>query len=155
VKDNRIELNGGSSGKLMFMKVYYVIAIVLFLGCSNLQKQKNSKTYLNNFNSNKIENIPIARLCKTTELNGKIVKVEGVFYYNFEDVAIYSTNDRTEFGNAFWLDFSHEMIKHEHLLKKLNGKHVTILGILDFSRKGHLSSFCATIDSVFCIKENK
>ncbi|MGF1636847.1 MAG: hypothetical protein ACFCUU_07215 [Cyclobacteriaceae bacterium] len=90
----------------------------------------------NNFN--KVLNSP-------DNFHGKEIEMSGIMHEQFEDVAIYSTNDKNK-EKALWVDFK----KGEY---GLDGKRVKLKGEFDKKDKGHLGQYFGVIKSAELIED--
>ena len=95
------------------------------------------------------EKVAFKDLYRVNNWQGKRIELPGILHYNFEDIALYEDKSSE---NAIWLSFAPEVSKYKNLLLKLNGKKVFLIGTLDTLRKGHLSSYFATLENVSCVK---
>lgn len=88
---------------------------------------------------------------KIKEHEGKFIEVQGVFRYNFEDVAIYFSR-RAYSDKALWLNFSKSLEEFSVTKQKMNERTVTLVGKVNMKSHGHLGAYMGELDSVFCIK---
>lgn len=130
--------------------LYFIIAIFL-LSCEISKKDKIPDVCFDDTKSVEIEKITFNDLYNLKDLNGKVVEIQGVFHYFFEDVAVYKTKS-SHSENALWIHFIDKIAEVENILSKMNKKKVTIRGTLDLSKKGHLGYYLGTLNKVSCIK---
>ncbi len=131
------------------MKVFYLIMVLTFFSCRALQKKQDiALCDSSNFHQS-VENVSFGDIDHIKKLNGKFVEIEGFFYANFEDVALYPSRSSHSTAEALWLN----LILPDSLLDKVNKKKVNVIGRVNVLRKGHLNGYLATLDSTFCIKE--
>ena len=134
------------------MKTCYTIVFALLLfGCNSLQKQKTPALlcFDNNFHQ-KVEKT-LLNVEEIKKLNGKFVEVEGVFRYNFEDVALYPS-ESSELSEAIWINLTLPQNIPDSLIRSFDDKRVLIIGKVNMTKRGHLNGYMATLDSAFCIK---
>lgn len=87
--------------------------------------------------------------------DSKFIETTGFLSNNFEDFAIYTNRvPLSETHKGFWIELNPALKISEESLEKLNGKKVTIKGVVDISDKGHLSSYVATIKGIYHISYN-
>lgn len=85
---------------------------------------------------------------------GQYIETTGKFYQGFEEFAIYSDNSLfTGESKQFWLGTDKELNIDNASFDRMNGKRVTIKGLIDTTSKGHLSSYLATISKIYFWKE--
>ena len=118
-------------------------------GCSALQKEKEIDTCVSNNFYQKVEKVSFENIDQIKKFNGRFVEIEGIFYNNFEDVALYPPRSSNSIADALWLNI---IVPHS-LLDKLNKKKVRVVGKVNIFHKGHLNGYLASLDSTFCIKE--
>lgn len=78
---------------------------------------------------------------------GKVVRVEGVLGYGFEESAIYLTVEHRRnhvSPNAIWLDLS-ELTSFTNEIQKLEGKYVVVEGEFQAGPAGHMGAFPGVI----------
>ena len=82
--------------------------------------------------------------------HGRYIETTGKFYQGFEEFAIYTDkNILTGESKQFWLGTDKDLHIDNASFNKMNGKLVTIKGIVDTTSKGHLSSYLATISKIY------
>ena len=82
--------------------------------------------------------------------HGRYIETTGKFYQGFEEFAIYTDrNILTGESKQFWLGTDKDLNIDNASFDKMNGKLVTIKGIVDTTSKGHLSSYLATISKIY------
>lgn len=101
---------------------------------------------------NSVKKIALKDKTLLINANGKLIETEGVFRYNFEDVAVYPSK-RSSFPEAIWLKLPSVSYLSDSILNRLNGKKIAVIGRIDFSDKGHENGYFASLDSIFYIKE--
>jgi hypothetical protein len=81
---------------------------------------------------------------------GQYIETTGNFYEAFEEFAIYTDkNLLTGAVQGFWLDTDKDLSIDNTSFDKMNGKSVTIKGMIDTAHKGHLSSYLATVSRIY------
>lgn len=133
------------------MQFYLMLIIAILTGCDSLPKKIPADICPANQSNRKVEDINLNDPSRIKQLHGQLVRVEGVFHYNFEDVAIYPLSDRSA-DHALWLG-SFINVANENTLNNLNGKHIVLAGKIDTTGKGHFGAYIATLDSIYCIQE--
>lgn len=131
------------------MKIFYLIMALTFFSCRALQKKQEIDLCGGSSFYQKVEKVSFDDIDHIKELNGKFVEIEGFFYANFEDVALYPSRSSHSTAEALWLN----LVLPDSLLDKVNKKKVDVIGKVNIYRKGHLNGYLATLDSTFCIKE--
>jgi hypothetical protein len=84
-------------------------------------------------------------------LQGQYVEIEGIVYWEFENVAI--CLDRKRDSKCFWLAIKSDLKINDSLLQKVSGQKFILKGAIDTSGKGHFSSYLATIRNVYFLKQ--
>ncbi len=85
---------------------------------------------------------------------GKYIETTGRFHQAFEEFAIYTNkNLLTGASKGFWLHTDSDLHIDDTSFDKMNGKRVTIKGLIDTSGKGHLGYYLATIRKIYFWKE--
>ena len=85
---------------------------------------------------------------------GQYVETTGKFYQGFEEFAIYTDKSLlTGESKQFWLGTDKDLNIDNISFDKMNGKRITIKGVIDTTSKGHLSSYLATITKIYFWKE--
>jgi hypothetical protein len=85
---------------------------------------------------------------------GQYVETSGIFYWGFEEFAINTDkNLLTGETKQFWLGTDRGLNIDNASLDKMNGKRITIKGIIDTTKKGHLNSYLATISKIYFWEE--
>lgn len=99
----------------------------------------------------KATKISISDLAKNYKLyQGQCIETTGRFCQAFEEFAIYTDNSIfTSDAEGFWLGTNRQLNIDNASFDKMNGKRVTIKGRIDTTKKGHLASYLATIDSIY------
>ena len=81
---------------------------------------------------------------------GQYIETTGKFYQGFEEFAIYTEkNLLTGESQQFWLGTDKDLNIDNPSFDKMNGKSVTIKGIIDTTDRGHLNSYLATITKIY------
>ena len=128
-----------------------IILCILLITLSDCNSKKDSTSYVY-FGSQKNEEEisgwnSIMKSAK--EVHGDTLALTGFFNYEFENVALYLTKPEvSEFG--VWLNFDQSITSAS--LEEFNGHEVSVVGILDTTRHGHLSQYEAELH-VLEIKE--
>jgi hypothetical protein len=131
------------------MKISNLIIALIFVSCGNPIKEQEVDLCGSNKFYQKIEKVSFDDVEHIKKVNGRFVEIEGFFYYNFEDVALYPTKSSNSTADALWLNLK----LPDTLLDKLSKKKVRVIGRLNILQKGHLGGYLATLDSTFCMKE--
>jgi hypothetical protein len=85
---------------------------------------------------------------------GQYIETTGKFYQGFEEFAIYTDKSLlTGESKQFWLGTDRDLKIDNTSFDKMNGKRITIKGVIDTTSKGHLSSYLATIRKIYFWKE--
>lgn len=117
-----------------------IIGILIFCNWYfNYQRAKTSETY----------NVSIMQLITNPEkYNGRKVQITGIGCVDFEDNAVYFSQDDYKYltsENALWLVLSEE---EEKKYKQFNGQHVLINGTFNMNVKGFMGVFPGAIESI-------
>lgn len=133
-----------------FILAFLTISLTLtFISCKTSPTTTFSVTGLDT--TTKATKISISDLAKNYKsYQGQYIETTGYFYQAFEEFAVYTTKSPL-FGQAdgFWLGTNQELNIDHTSFEKMIGKQVTIKGRIDTTQKGHLSSYLATIDSIY------
>ncbi len=136
---------------LMLKKSFYFLIILslTFFSCKTSTENSFRIASLDSMiTPKKIPITELARNCKSYQ--GQYIETTGTFYYAFEDVSINtSKHPLTGERAGFWLDMNHELNISSELLRKMDGKRVTIKGKIDTADKGHLGMYLASITSIY------
>lgn len=135
------------------IKTYLIFFAILFTAC-NVQKTDGSVLCLDNTTIHSVPRLSFKDLYTSKEVDGKTVSLAGFFSYNFEDIALYPNRSNLD-QKGVWLVFDDKLLQNDSLLTKLNGKMVTVIGVIDLSKKGHLSSYFCTLFDIICIRERQ
>jgi hypothetical protein len=81
---------------------------------------------------------------------GKYIETTGQFYQAFEEFAIYGSKPFFGERKGFWLESDMALPYDSLFFAEANGNRIRIKGIVDTSSKGHLSSYLATIQRIYC-----
>lgn len=129
---------------------FICVYIILLFACKGLPKENHDICSTKNFYQ-EVEKVSLKDIQKINQLDGKLVEIEGILSYEFEDVAIYpsKTADPPE---GMWLDLRVPASVPERALYALNGKKIAVIGRVNLKRKGHFGGYIGTLDSAFCIK---
>ena len=91
----------------------------------------------------------ISRILSNPEFyNNKDICLRGYFSYNFEDVAIYASQQSLNSSNtqkSIWIDLSDKFDINTINLDEFDGKLVIVNGIFNSKSKGHLNQYKGTI----------
>ena len=103
----------------------------------------------------KVTKISISELADNYKnYQGQYIETTGKFYQGFEEFAIYTDKNLfTGTSKQFWLGTNRDLNIDNISFDKMNGKRITIKGIIDTTSKGHLSSYLATIDKIYFWEE--
>jgi hypothetical protein len=98
-----------------------------------------------------VTRISISKLADNyKKYQGQFIETTGRFYQAFEEFAIYTDKNLvTGEAKGFWLGTDKDLIIDNSSFDKMNGKRVTIKGLVDTTRKGHLNSYLATISKIY------
>jgi hypothetical protein len=126
-----------------------LILILTTISCKTLPSSTFSIKSLDT--TIKATKISISDLAKNYKLyQGQYIETTGRFCEAFEEFAVYTNNNiLTGEAEGFWLGTDRQLKIDNALFDKMNGKPVTIKGKIDTTRKGHLASYLATIDSIY------
>lgn len=132
-------------------KFRFVLPFLVLFGCQVFNNDRKPDLCFSEPFYQEITQLKIGNISNLERLDGKFVQMQGVLRFDFEDVAIYPNSSNNP-NDAFWLEF--ELPNDSALLhvKKLSGKNVKLVGRVNLHKKGHLGSYIATLDSVFCVK---
>lgn len=98
----------------------------------------------------KATKISISDLAKNYKsYQGLYVETTGQFYQAFEEFAIYTPKPLFGERKGFWLESDMALAYDSLFFANANGREVTIKGIMDTMRKGHLSMYLATIRRIY------
>lgn len=130
----------------------FVLTLVIY-SCKTSPKPLFKVTHLDTtIKSTKISISELAENYKNYQ--GQYIETTGKFYQAFEEFAIYTDkNLLTGEAQGFWLGTDKDLNIDNSSFEKMNGKRVTIKGIIDTTHKGHLSSYLATITRIYFWQE--
>lgn len=134
---------------------YFLILTTLFLvACGTGKENVNIEICVDTT----IEDVPTMvsfdEVYSTEKFDGKLISIDGLFSFGFEDIAIYpEIGDHSKKG--IWLEFNKEILDSVALLRKLSGKKANIIGRFDKSKKGHMNYYYGTISNITCIRQLK
>ena len=132
--------------------IYTFLFVLLFFSCK--EKQKADIVITNIDSTIKPIKLSLSDLKQTfKQLHGKWIETEGKFHNNFEDVSICPEIILNDEPDCFWLDFNQQLLVNDSLINEANRKRVIIRGKIDTTRKGHMSSYLATIREIYFFKE--
>jgi hypothetical protein len=131
------------------MKIFCLIIVLIFFSCRSLQKGHEIDICGSSNFYQTVEKVSFDNIDHIKKLNGKFIEIEGFFYANFEDVALYPSRSSKSTGDALWLN----LLMSDSLADKLTKKKVKVIGRVNLTHKGHLNGYLATLDSTFCLKE--
>ncbi|MEP7256153.1 MAG: hypothetical protein ABI666_10295 [Ferruginibacter sp.] len=84
---------------------------------------------------------------------GQTIETEGILHIGFEEFTISPNKDFfSKYSDAFWLNTNQKLNIDYDYLQKASGRRIRIKGVVDTSRKGHLSSYLATIDHIYFLE---
>lgn len=129
------------------MKIFYLVIVLTCFSCQSLQKKVYFDICRNSNFYQTVEKVSIDDIDRIKKLNGKFVEIEGYFYENFEDVALYPNWPSYTSAGALWLN----LVVSDSLADKLSKTKVRVIGRVNLSEKGHLGAYLATLDSTFCM----
>lgn len=147
------------------MRVFIGLAILFFyalMSCNNNigHSNANYKTH----GSKEVTELSFSELSRNyKKFHNQVVETEGMFYYEFENVAICAEKGLfSNEVNCFWLGWNTDFFKQvdnnnkiafdEPALLKMTGKKVKIRGVIDTMGKGHLNSYLATIKDTYILE---
>ena len=131
------------------MKIFYLAIVLTFISCKDSQK-KQAIVFCDSSNFHQpVERVSFDDIDHIKTLNGKFIEIEGFFYANFEDVALYPSRSSHSTAKALWLNLT----LPDSSLYKADKKKVAVIGRVNIFQKGHLNGYLATLDSAFCIME--
>ena len=133
------------------MRIYLLFVLTVIILSCNSQNKLNILWCKENDSTIKKHNMSFRELYKLKDLQGKTIMITGYFSYNFEDVALYPDTKADQEG--IWLNFSHELLKSDSLLKKINKKKIAITGQVDLTNKGHLNYYFCSLYNITCIRQ--
>ena len=136
------------------MKVLYIILVSLPLfNCSNSNKHEAlEKICFDSGFHQKVNKVSFDKKGEIKKFDGKFVEVEGVFYYSFENVALYPSSS-SDLSEALWVYLTlHELVP-DSIIRKFDDRKVVMIGRVNLAKQGHLNGYMAALDSVFCIKQ--
>jgi hypothetical protein len=133
------------------MNFVRVLIVAFLFSCQSGQDESVADICPDKDFSQHVTSVSLKNRDQIKELDGSFIQVDGIFYHNFEDVALYPPG-RSGSQNAMWLNFKIPDSITGARIEKMNGKHVNLTGRVNMSRKGHLGAYYGTLDSVFCIK---
>jgi len=140
------------------MKIIFWLAVIVSMGCNYSSKQHAFSLCFVNDRFVRVYDFDLAN-DSVSDFVGKFVKVQGYYYYGFEQSEINpSTNSLSNLDHAFWvstIDSKTVLIDvfFEKELEALNRKKVVLMGKIDTFSKGHMGMYTATLDSTFFIEE--
>jgi len=94
--------------------------------------------------------IELANHSKIKNLDGKFVKVEGLYFASFEMSGLFLSKE-TNTSTGLWINFNFPQITQDSINKLLSAKKVSVIGKINLKDRGHLSSYFGSLDSVYCI----
>lgn len=125
------------------------LLIIMLFSCT----AKNSLTFKvdtldSSINAKKISISNLAVNYK--KYQGQYIETTGEFCQAFEEFAIYTDKNLiNRKAKGFWLRSSKYLNIDNSVFEKMNGKRVTIKGIIDTTSKGHLGYYLATIKEIY------
>lgn len=133
------------------MRFTYILFLICLLGCGTNQSDSVAGICVDKNFSHPVSSVSLKDVNQIKQSNGEFVRVEGIIRYSFEDVALYPSS-HSDANFVLWVDLQIPDNIPEIQLEKMDGKHVTIIGKVNMSKKGHLNAYFGTLDSAFCIK---
>ncbi len=133
-------------GRYLFHMRIVLLFVIVLSSCNSLdvelgQRNPNQPTEVLDIND-------------LETLSDEEVKLNGIFHYRFEDVAIYMNFDSKK-KNALWVDFHSTMVSDstiqsnsDKILEALDGRYVEVEGIVNKST-GHLMQYAGTIEITY------
>lgn len=124
------------------MKISFIIIALLSIAWTtsyslnepNIQKRKKHL----------VKNVSLEDLVvNKAKYHGQIIQTQGYFFERFEERAVYSDNKITNNRNpkaAVWIQFSANA-KRRFNFDSLSTKYITIRGIVDTTKKGHVGAY--------------
>ncbi len=92
------------------------------------------------------EDIYFAQIIDSPDnFNGKEIEISGIYYEQFENVAIYLNRD-SDREEAMWVDMADSR-------EDLNGKKIKLKGTFDRNDRGHLGLYLGTIKEAKIIED--
>ena len=85
---------------------------------------------------------------------GKYIETTGQFFQAFEQFSVSAHKPLFGSRKSFWLDNDMNLSYDESFFQKINGKTVTVKGVMDTTSKGHLSMYLATIRRIYFWEKN-
>lgn len=135
-------------------KSLFFLTIVL-ISCKSQIEKESVTIYCGNRTINMpIEKINLKKKSSIKESDGKLVQLEGVFSFNFEDVAIYPDKDWDK-KDALWLNLLIPESLKSKTFDSLHGKKILVFGRINIKDPGHDNAYLGTLDSVYCMKVYK
>jgi hypothetical protein len=132
-------------------KLLTFIFIFSLCNCGITQKGDFSKLCFSDSVTNEIIEVSFEDLYANQNLEGKKVRIGGVLHYYFEDVSICPSKYSPP-KESIWLNFSDKIAIFDKQLTKIDGSYIEVIGTVNFSSKGHFSSYIASLNNVYCIK---
>ena len=136
---------------MAIIKTYIALYLFLFLiSCRTHPKVEFINSSMDS--TIKATRISINKLAKQYKsYHGQYIEIEGIFYAEFENVAL--CNYRGRNSKCFWLDFTDSLVSDHDLWTKATTKRAIIRGRIDTTSKGHFSYYLATIRNIYYFKE--
>jgi hypothetical protein len=126
----------------------FTISVGLLNSCDSKPKLISSLSDLDS--TIKPTKISIENLAKNYKIyQGKYIETTGQFFQAFEEFAIYTPKPFFGVRKGFWLESDMDLAYDSLFFAKANGSKVTIKGIVDTTRKGHLSMYLGTIRRIY------
>lgn len=136
---------------MIFKLFICILSVGFFLSCNPAEKKELPKYFFYDSLNKSQRKISWNELRSNDELHGRFIEIQGFFYYEFENVAIYPSNSSNS-NVALWVELNSLNENDESVLNNFNGRVVSVIGRLDYKKKGHFGRYLGSIDSVFCIK---
>ncbi len=131
------------------MKYLFVVSLMIF-SCNNSNKfiQYHFCSPIVTGEAVKIE---LSNHSKIKSLDGKFIKVEGLYFASFETSGLFLSKE-TNHSTGLSINFNFPQITQDSINKLLSAKKVSVIGKVNLKDRGHLSSYFGSLDSVYCIQ---
>jgi hypothetical protein len=142
----------------MTIRISILIIIIFavafsFSCCSSKPKPRHSISCIDS--TNKPIKVDIENLVDDYKsYQGKYIETTGQFFQAFEQFSISAHKPLFGSRKSFWLDNDLNLSYDQSFFQKINGKTVTIKGVMDTTSKGHLSMYLATIRRIYFWEKN-
>ena len=136
----------------MTFRITIAILICLTISLAFCKTPTNLKFSILKIDSTiKPTTISINDLAKDYKLyQGQYIETSGRFIASFENFSIMTESDSSKkWIQRFWLDPDKNLKIGKRSMDKMNGKTIKIKGMIDTTRRGHLSLYLATITKIY------